>query len=275
MFKLKNFLTVGFLTVLLTLVAFSISLWQTPHYKATAKLITVFNQDNIDTYTASKTANYITGVLGEVIYSDSFVNSVLKSEPNLINNLGNNSETRQKNWSKMVKVKILENKGVIIIDTYGDNKYQTNLLASAVAYTIINQHGLYDGSQDRVAIKIIDNPTIYEKWTATKIFRDTLIGFLAGLLLGFTLIVIFPNHRLFETSTKRKYNYQIPAETKTLHQTQTEKSNPLSNQTTPVQSISAPNTDRQEFSYNRTNPNKTQNPWLEKYYQDNPPEKLN
>jgi hypothetical protein len=243
MLKLKNILTVGCLALLLGLVAFSVSLWQTPKYKSTVKLLTVFNQANVDTYTASKTANYITGILGEVAYSDSFVNSVYQSDSNLIDTLGNNSEIRQKNWKKAVKLNILENKGVIIIDTYGDNKYQTNLLSSTIGSVIISQHGLYDGSADRTVIKMIDSPSVYEDWAITKIARDTGIGLLAGLLLGLTLVIIFPSHKLFEFSTKRGFENQIdkePAQPEITVQPRTAGDQP-----------------------------KVTNPWLEKYYQEN------
>ncbi|MFA5021097.1 MAG: hypothetical protein WC517_03495 [Patescibacteria group bacterium] len=206
LFSAKNALTVGFIALLIALAAFSFSIWQTPNYKSTAKLLAVFNQSNIDTYTASKTANYITGILSEVAYSDSFINSVYESDANLIDNLGQGSEKRQKNWKKTVKTKILDNKGIIIIDVYGNDQRQVNLLAAAIGNTVISQHGLYDGSQDRVAIKMIDTPSIYEGWSSLKVISDTGLGLLAGLLIGFTLIIIFPNHGLFEFKNKERKN---------------------------------------------------------------------
>lgn len=246
LFRLKNILTVGSIGLIVALFAFSISLWQTPRYKSTVKLLTVFNQGNIDTYTASKTANYITGILGEVVYSDSFIDSVYKSEPGLTNNLGDGSDQRQKNWKKIVKIQILDNKGIMIIDAFGENKYQANLLASTVGYALINSHGVYDGSQDRVIIKMIDTPSVYENWSTSKIMGDTGLGLLAGLLLGFTFIVIFPEHGLFDLKKRRqeeKYE-EIP----------------------PADPIAAP------IDYTQ---GKISNPWLDQYYQENLPEQYN
>lgn len=248
MFKLKNILTVGCLALLIGLVAFSVSLWQTPKYKSTVKLLTVFNQANMDTYTASKTANYITGIMGEVVLSDSFISSVYQSDSSLVDTLGNNSEARQKKWNKMVKLNILENKGIMIIDTYGDNKYQTNLLASTIGSVIISQHGLYDGSADRAVIKMIDTPSVYEDWAITKIARDTAIGFFAGLLLGLTLVIIFPSHKLFEFRSKRGLEKQAAKDN---FQTKPEVA-PILPQ--------APATDREQPQ--------AVNPWLESYYQE-------
>jgi len=239
----KNALTVGFIALLVALAAFSFSLWQTPNYKSTAKLLAVFNQSNIDTYTASKTANYITGILGEVAHSDSFIDSVYQSDADLIDNLGQGSEKRQKSWKKTVKTRILDNKGIIIIDVFGNDKRQVNLLAAAIGNIIISQHGLYDGSQDRVAIKMIDAPSAYESWSDLKIISDTGLGLLAGLLIGFTLIIIFPNHKLFEFKRQERKN---------------KKSDVLPE---PIQWPADLPTD--------TSAARISNPWLNQYYEEN------
>jgi capsular polysaccharide biosynthesis protein len=255
LFSLKNFLTIITLSILIGVASFSFSFWQTPKYKSTVKLLTVFNQNNIDTYTASKTANYITGILAEVIYSDSFINSIYNGNAELIDDLGYGSEKRQKNWNEKVKTKTLENKGILIIDAFGNDKNQTRLLATAIGETIASQHGLYDGSADRVTIKIIDTPSILESWSTTKIARDTAIGFLAGLILAFTFIVIFPNHQLFEFNSKKKY-YQ------NLYTTPGRQTETAMNQ--------APEINSQTSAYYQNEATrKTDNPWLEKYYEEN------
>lgn len=207
MLNVKNFLTIAFFGVLLMLLALGISLWQTPKYKSSVKLLTVFNQSNIDVYTASKTANYITGVLGEVIYSNAFIDSVMRSS-NIEDNLGYGSENRQKAWKKSVKTTVLENKGIIIIETYSEKRSDAIGLAEAVGNTLIREHGNYDGSADRVSLKMLDTPSSYDSWAIFKVMRDTAMGLVAGLLIGLTFIMIFPNHRLFEF--RKKYYVTLP-----------------------------------------------------------------
>ncbi len=263
-FNLKNILTVGFISLLLGLLAFSVSLWQTPRYKSTVKLLAVFNQTNIDTYTASKTANYITGILGEVIYSDSFIDSVYKNDTNLIDSLGLNPEQKQRAWKQAVKTSISDNKGIVTIDVFGDDRYQTNLLATNISSVIISQHGLYDGSADRVTLKMIDVPSIFESWSTTKIISDGLLGLLAGILLGFTFIIIFPNHRLFVFNKKVKA-YQ-PANTyPTTPVTQPVYTAPIASAQPAATVIPTPPIEEQTIA--RT----TNNPWLEQYYEENLP----
>lgn len=264
LFNLKNFLTVSFLAILLGISAFSFSLWQTPKYKSTVRLIIVFNQDNIDTYTASKSANYIADRLGEIIYSDSFIDLVYKNELALIDSLGYGSEKRQKAWKQIVKAGVLENKGMIVVDSYGSDKQQTALLSASIANTLIAQHGLYDGSQGKATINAIDNPSIYESWALTKILRDSVLGFAVGLLLGLTFIVIFPNHRLFEVQPKKRKNFTYPAYNPPVKQNV---NIPQPLPATPNKPATQNRTEEPEY--------RTDNPWLETYYEENLPEKLN
>lgn len=261
----KNALTVGFIALLIALSAFSFSLWQTPSYKSTVKFLAVFNQSDIDTYTASKTANYITGILGEVVYSDSFINSVYKNDSALSDRLGQGSETRQKNWKKIIKTQILDNKGIIIIDVYGNDKNRVSELASAIGNTIVAEHGIYDGSQDRVTIKMIDLPSVYEGWSSMKILRDTGLGLLAGLLIGFSLIIIFPNHKLFEFNQKKNLLVNFPIAGKRAYQAY-QPTEPITEEMAATEI--EPPTETYLPADNSTT--KTTNPWLEQYYEENP-----
>lgn len=264
-FNGRNFITVLCFGLLIALLAFSISLWLTPRYKSTVKLLAINTDANIDTITASKTANYITGILGEVIYSNSFISSIFSAEPNLIDNLGTNSEQRQKQWGKIVKTTIQDNTGIIIVDVYGSDRYQTALLATVIGNTIIQTHGQYDGSQNRINIKMIDTPSIYEDWSIMQIARDSGLGFLAGLLFGFTLIMVFPSHRLFDFKRRQakqhvqRFNYSVPDQRPQVKRTAPEER--------PV--IEPATEDEDIIDYTQ----KFSNPWLDEYYEENLPER--
>lgn len=271
--QLKNILTIGLLTILAGLVAFSVSIWTTPKYKSTFKLLAVSSQNNIDTYTASKTANYITGILGEVIYSDSLIDSVYSANTNL-EDLGYGSERRLRQWKKMVKTKVLENKGLMIIDVYGNDKVKTNALANTLALTIINNHGNYDGASDRITIKMIDQPSVYDSWSMTKIMENTGLGILVGLLLGFTFVVIFPNHRLFKVTKKEKYFYpptpvapatEVKQQPAVTAQSDYQPAIRLNSQPQPIQEVPA----NQQPVVDTTPYTASNNEWLKDYYNNN------
>jgi capsular polysaccharide biosynthesis protein len=174
------------------------SIFITPKYKATSKLIVVFNQGNIDAYTASKNSSYITSILAEVVYSNSFIGDVLTNNYNLKDNLGMTNEARQKSWKKMIKISTLDAQGIIIVDSYNNDKYQAYQFAQSVSAVLMSSHGQYDGFGDKVIIKQIDNSSLSDNWYPLQIIKNTILGFLAGLFLGITFIVIFPQQQIFK-----------------------------------------------------------------------------
>lgn len=196
--KFKNLKTIIILMVVVGVLSLAISLLQTPKYESQAKLIVVFNQENMDIYTAAQTSNYIANVLAEVIYSKSFMDNVLASNFNLQDNFGFGAEKRLKNWHKTVKTEILENKGIILISVLHSDKNQANQLAQAISYTLITKHQLYHGSGDRISLNIIDSPVVSDEWAQPKVLQNTLLGLLAGLLIGFALVIIFPEQKMLE-----------------------------------------------------------------------------
>lgn len=194
--KKENLKTILFIGVLVMIVSLIFSFLQSPKYKSSVKLLVVFNQSNIDTYTASRASNYITNILGEVIHSNSFVENVFKNNFNLKDDLGINPEQRERNWRRLVQVRTKENTGIILIDVFHKNREQADKFAQAITYTLITKHQLYHGSGDQVVIRMVDGPITSEGWAQPKFFRNLTLGFITGLILGFTLIVVFPEQKL-------------------------------------------------------------------------------
>lgn len=198
LFNVKNIIIVIIFALIISIITLVVNFAITPNYKASTKLLLVFNQQNIDTYTAAKNANYITGILSEVVYSNSFINQVISENKDIKDNFGYDNETRLKKWNKAVKIKVIENKGIFAVDVYDNDRDQAVKLASTIDNILVNKHNIYDGSDQNAQIKVIDSPSIYDGWYASKLIRDSLIALLVGLLIGITFIVIFPYNHLFD-----------------------------------------------------------------------------
>lgn len=196
-FTAKKTITIILLALIMMLASFALSLWLTPRNIASSKTIVVLNEQNIDAYTASKNASYITNILSEVIYSNSFINNVYGSSSSLKDDLGVSQNQRLKEWKKKIKVQTQENKGIIIIHTYSNDRTQAYQLNKIVTSVLLAKHGQYDGFGDKVTLKVIDNPSINEKWFQLQIIKNSLIGLVLGLFIGFAFVVIFPKHQLF------------------------------------------------------------------------------
>lgn len=203
-FNAKNSKTILFITIVVVILGLIVSLVQTPQYKSSAKLLVIFSQKDMNPYTSAQTSNYIAGILAEVIYSDSFIDSVFKTNFDLKNNLSFAPEKRAKQWKKMVKTKLEENKGIIIVDVYHQDKTQANNFAQAISYTLITNNNSYHGSGESVAVKMISSPAVSDKWAEPNLGRNLFLSLIAGLFIGLTFIIIFPEQELLNFILRRQ-----------------------------------------------------------------------
>lgn len=210
-FNSNNLKTAAMIAIIIMIIGLAASFLQTPKYQSSSKLLVVINQENIDSYTAVRTAGYVADILGEVAYSSSFINGVLKSEFNVQDDFGNSQQQREKNWQKAVNIKSQEDKGIIIIDVFHPRREQADNLNQAITYILSTRHQLYHGLGNRIVIKVIDTPITSEKWAQPKIIRNTLLGLTAGLIIGLTFIIIFPEQKILSLFSKKKQEpYQEP-----------------------------------------------------------------
>ncbi|MFH1173101.1 MAG: Wzz/FepE/Etk N-terminal domain-containing protein [bacterium] len=186
----KSWWLVLLLVVLITGLTFTISLAQTLKYRSTVRLLVGQKyQPGIDTYTATKSAEYLSSLLSEVVYSGSFMDEVL-SDKNVIDSFDKKPIKRQKEWLKTVKAKPLNNTGILIIEAYSANKSQASELAQTVADVLITKGNLYHGQGDQVFIKLIDYPLTTDYPVKPNIIFNTLFGLVLGFLLGLVVIYI-------------------------------------------------------------------------------------
>ncbi|MEI6627095.1 MAG: hypothetical protein WCL61_00720 [bacterium] len=221
LFNRHNLITVTIITLFFGALSLLLSFMQTPKYLATSKIIVVFNQNSIDPYTASRSSDYIAGILGEVAYSNSFISQVYKTNPALIDNLGTTDEKRLNNWKNMVTVKIKDGNGIMEVAVLHPDRDQAEKMINAIITTIKNNHQYYHGFGSNVLIRTVNEPSVSDKWAEPKILRNSLLGLVAGLFLSLTLIVIFPQQRLFSITSNRKelvnqYNNQASLESELL-----------------------------------------------------------
>lgn len=203
LFSSKNIKTVAIITIIFIILSLGLSMTQRPKYQASVKLLTIFNQSNIDPYTASRTSEYITSVLGEVIYSNSFIDNIFKTDYEVVDTLGSTQEKREKNWKKMVKIRIQETKGVIEINVLHKDRNQAFQFAQAITHTLVTKNQMYHGFGDKISIKIINSPIVSAGWAQPKLISNGFMGLAAGIIIGLTFVVLFPQQDIFKLMTAR------------------------------------------------------------------------
>ncbi|MEI6288049.1 MAG: hypothetical protein WCP18_00480 [bacterium] len=255
-FSLKNILTVAFVATIVTVLTLGLSLWQTPKYKASAKLMVIINQDNVDSYTASRSADYIANILTEVLYSNSFMNQVLTSGFNVQDNFGFSTDERLNNWEKEVKTQVKQNEGIILLDVMGDDQSQAQKIAQSTSYLLMTRNSDYHGLGNKISVKILDNASISYTWSQNKIATNTGLGFLAGLVLGFFFIIIFPQQQLLAVF----FGYGKKRKDETIELTQPEDywSQNYETPTFPTEIINETESEQEQTEENKTDKNGNQ-----------------
>lgn len=217
----KNYKIILLIGVLLMVASFVISVAVPSQYRSTVQVLITQNYGaNTDIYAAAKFTQYLSNLLNEVIYSDSFFNQVMSSGYNITNDFDQRAEKREKQWEKIVQTKVLSDTGIIVVTVYHPNRNQADQIANAIAYVLTEKHGIYHGAGDQVSIKTITGPTTSQKTVKPNILLNTGLALVLGLVLGGLFIYLFPestngSDKKFEMKKSPKptepvINYQVP-----------------------------------------------------------------
>jgi len=174
------------LTVLGAVLAFDLVVIQEPKYEAGSRILVVQKQaEGQDIYTISKSAQYLTGILKEAVYSDSFFDKVLLFAPDIgKDGFSDKIKERRKEWRESVKVNIVRDLGEMGINVYSSNKDRAEQINKAVIEVLGKEHDFYHGGGDNVQIKVLDYPLVGEKPVSINLWLGTNLGGLIGFSAG-------------------------------------------------------------------------------------------
>ena len=162
-----------------------------PLYSSNARVLVVQKYEGIDVYTAIKSAEYLSEILENVIYSTEFMNDVLKSEFPIINNFGNTQKERKKQWTRCIKTDIIPHTGIIKIRVVNKDKNQAYNIARGIVYVLENKGEKYHGRGKMVEIKVIDRPNLPEKPDVSRVIKGIIISGIFGFLISFFILLIY------------------------------------------------------------------------------------
>jgi len=179
-------LLIFWLTILGAVVAFDLAVIQQSKYEASSRILVVQKQAaGQDIYTISKSTQYLTGILKEVVYSDSFFDKVILSAPALNENVFSNKiKERREEWKKSVKVGIVRDLGEMKINVYSLNQDRAEQIDRAVTEVLKKEHSFYHGAGDNVQIKVLDEPLVSDQPVSVNLWLGTILGGLIGLAAG-------------------------------------------------------------------------------------------
>lgn len=188
-------------------------------YRATTKLLITQNDNSGDAYSLSRSNQFLSSVFSEVVYSSSFFDQVLKAGFNIDQTVFTSDQNKNmKKWRHMVSAKSIGDTGMIVIDTYSENKYQVSQVNQAVAFILQTKNSLYHGLGDKISVKIIDKTSVSNWPVKPNIILNAILGIIFGLIIGFCLVYLYPEKKLTIKKDKEpmsrvegNYEYTKPA----------------------------------------------------------------
>jgi len=190
-------LTVLAITVVFLVVAMIITFVQPLKYGATSTLLVVQNYGpNTDAYNVSRSNQFLSNLLAQVIYTDSFYEKVMSSAYNINKKIfSSDVNQRKEQWQNMVYTHAIADTGMITLKVYHQDKVTADKINQAIAYTLMIKHSQYHGLGDNVKIKVINDSTLSDWPVKPNIALNLILSLVLGLATSLYFIYLFPDKK--------------------------------------------------------------------------------
>lgn len=194
----KKWQTVLVIVFSFTAVVFSISAFLPAQYLSQVSILVIQKQtiNKVDAFSAAKSAEYLSEILSQVIYSQSFLEDVLTAPFENKKSFSQDITEREAQWAETVEAKKVNNTGIIKIKVYAHSKVEAESTAQAVAWALSVRGHKYHGGGDWVKISTIDGPSTSTSPAKPNLLLSTLLGFLAGLGAAGAVVYFLPEFSL-------------------------------------------------------------------------------
>lgn len=185
--NLKTALLCG---MLLGALSFLLLVMTQKNFRSSADVLVSQNQSGAtDYYALSQSANYLTSMLSQSIYSEKFLEDVVATNKVPANFISGDSAARLKAWQHVIVVKNNPTVGIMTIQVFGDTQASTDQLASAVLDVLINQNSFFLGQDQNINVHVLSGPITEKNPSPTQIVLAIIGGFLVGGLLSILFII--------------------------------------------------------------------------------------
>jgi capsular polysaccharide biosynthesis protein len=211
----KRRTTVISVTLIFVIVGLIITLLQPLKYSSKSRLLILQPNTSADAYTVARSNEYVGGLISQVIYSGSFLDSLKASDAVFDRNYFNDTyKENVKKWGKTVFARSSGDTGVIDIEIYHTNPEEAKRISLAVNQLIISGQSPYKFNPDQTKISVIDEPVVSTFPVKPNIPVNFAISLVFGFLAACSYIYVFPKERVSEKLAKELFGAE---EIKTKH----------------------------------------------------------
>ena len=216
---IKKRKTAMIITILIfVIVGLIVTLGQPLKYRAKSRLLILQPNTGADAYAIAKSNEYVGGLISEVIYSGSFLDSLNTSGYTFDRNYFNgNYKDNVEKWKKTVSAKSSGDTGVIDIEIYHTNPEEALKISQAVNQLIISGQSPYRFNPDQTKLNVIDQPVVSSFPVKPNLLVNLALSLLFGFLAGCSYIYLFPKEKISRKIAKKiidaenlKTEYQKP-----------------------------------------------------------------
>jgi capsular polysaccharide biosynthesis protein len=182
-FILITGLVIGLLTLFLSLIV--------PNkFESSTKLLVIQSGlESVDPFAASKSAENLSSVLKQVVYTNSFLTRVQNTNYFITDTFGSTETKRLKKWQKMVHVNSVKDTGILEVKVYHERRDQAEQISHAIAHVFMENGQEYHGGHN-VVIRLIDGPRVSDRTVLPNVPQNAILGFLAGIIMAVLYLVI-------------------------------------------------------------------------------------
>ncbi|MDD2766543.1 MAG: hypothetical protein PHH40_02110 [Candidatus Moranbacteria bacterium] len=160
-------------------------------YQSSADFMISSTQDGQDYYTATRSAEYMSRVLGEILYAESFIDAVVETGGIDANLLPKDKKNRLEKWSKMLEVKKNPELGFMKVVLSGSSEREVSRVSQAITIVLTEKsESLFGVGSDKVSVRLLSGPIIEANPSAYKLSLIALVGLVLGFFLTLTVRLI-------------------------------------------------------------------------------------
>lgn len=160
------------------------------NFRVTSEYLIVQNQGvgTQDFSSLSKSVEYTGKVMSEAIYSELFVNELVKTGKVNAEFLPFNQKDRLEAWSKMIRVQRNPQLGIIDVVVYDNSQREALAISDGINEVLNSESNLFRASSQEVEFRKISGPITEQNPTLTELIAAIGGGMLFGALLSLVLV---------------------------------------------------------------------------------------
>jgi len=177
--------------LLVASLSFLFFIFHEKNFRAEADLLIVNNsKESQDYYSFAKNAEYMGLVLSEIVYSELFIDEVVKLEAMEDNLLPTKKKDRLTEWGKIVQMQRNPQTGIISVAVLHDNQNIAINVVEGIIEVFTQKNSLFRGDGQDIDIRVLSGPILERNPGVSSIAGIVIGGFIAGIFISSTYSVL-------------------------------------------------------------------------------------